>query len=222
MDNYNTHHDTFATPFRFPKPEGAQAIHQLILSRRSIRNFLPDPVPLELVNDLLVLAGRAPSSHNRQPWRWVVVHTEEAKARLVEEMARDFRADLERDGLPEEKIEAMVARSRQRIGGAPVVIVSCLTMEEMDSYPDEHRQRCEWQMGVQSVALACENLLLGAHAVGLGGCWICAPIFCVPTVQRALDLPHEWEPQGLLTLGWPADKGRDREKKPVESIAVYR
>jgi coenzyme F420-0:L-glutamate ligase / coenzyme F420-1:gamma-L-glutamate ligase len=222
MSNYNSTPHTLATPLRLQAPEALHPFHQLILSRRSIRNFRPDPVPPDLVNDLLVLAGRAPSSHNRQPWRWVVVHTEEAKQRLVEAMAEEFRRDLERDGLSEEKIEPMLARSRQRIGGAPIVVVPCLSMEEMDHYPDHNRQRCEWQMGVQSVALACQNLLLGAHAVGLGGCWICAPIFCVPAVQRALDLPLEWEPQGLLTLGWPADNGREREKKAVQSIALYR
>lgn len=222
MNNYNTMEDTFASPLRLQEQGERDPFYHLILSRRSIRNFLPDPVPLDLVNDLLVLAGRAPSSHNRQPWRWVVVHTENAKQRLVEAMAQEFRRDLERDGLPEEKIESMLARSRQRIGGAPVVIVPCLSMDEMDRYPDPHRQRCEWQMGVQSVALACQNLLLGAHAAGLGGCWICAPIFCVPTVQHTLDLPPEWEPQGLITLGWPADSGREREKKPVASVTVYR
>ena len=197
-------------------------IDQIILTRRSIRNFLPDPVPLKIVNELLLLARQAPSAHNRQPWRWVVVHTAEAKQRLVKEMGHDFERDLRRDGVPEEKIRAMVARSYKRIGGAPIVLVPCLTMAEMDCYPDPERQRCEWQMAVQSVALACQNLMLGAHAHGLGSCWICAPIFCVPTVRRALDLPDEWEPQGLITLGWPADNGRNRERKPIEHVAIYR
>lgn len=197
-------------------------IDQIILTRRSIRNFLPDPVPLDTVNELLFLARQASSAHNRQPWRWVVVHTAEAKARLVWQMGRDFERDLRRDGVPEDKIRTMVARSHKRIGGAPIVLVPCLTMAEMDSYPDPERQRCEWQMAVQSVALACQNLMLGAHARGLGTCWICAPIFCVPTVQQALDLPDEWEPQGLITLGWPADNGRNRTRKTLESTTLYR
>lgn len=207
----------------FPSLEPAFGTMQAaIRTRRSIRNFRPDPVPLELVRELLTLAAQAPSAHNRQPWRWVVVHTHDAKQRLTEEMARDFERDLRRDGVAEEQIVTMVAWSRQRIGGAPVVLVPCLTMAEMDHYPDPVRQRCEWQMAVQSVALACENLMLGAHAAGLGSCFICAPIFCVPTVQRALTLPEEWEPQGLITLGWPADTGRLRERKPPEETTLYR
>jgi len=152
----------------------------------------------------------------------VVVHTSEGKQQLAKEMGRDFRRDGLADGVPFDTVERMVARSHERIGGAPALVIPCLTMEEMDHYPDAERQRCEWQMAVQSVALACQNLMLAAHARGLGSCWICAPIFCVPTVQRALDLPADWEPQGLITLGWPADNGRERIRKPLESVAIYR
>lgn len=202
--------------------EGVSLLHEQIRTRRSIRNFRPDPVPLEMVEALLALAGQAPSAHNRQPWRWVVVHQAASRQRLAQAMGVRFRADLQRDGLPEAKIEAMVARSHERIGGAPLLLIPCLTMEEMDCYPDEKRQRCEWQMAVQSVALACGTLMLAAHTMGLGSCWICAPIFCVDIVQAALALPSAWEPQGLITLGWPADSGRARARKGLDSITLYR
>ena len=177
---------------------------------------------MEMVNALLGVAVQAPSAHNRQPWRWVVVAQAETRHSLAEAMGDDFAADLRRDGLEEAKIAQMVARSRQRIGGAPMVVVPCLTMSDMDTYPDPERQLREWQMAVQSVALSCQNLMLAAHMVGLGSCWICGPIFCAPTVQRALDLPVEWEPQGLITLGHPADTGRDRPRKPLTDITLYR
>lgn len=222
MNNFSTTQNTNASLSKFRPLEVESVMNDLLLTRRSIRNFLRQPVPLELVDELLRLALRAPSAHNRQPWRWVVVHTSEAKQQLAQEMGRDFRRDLLADGVAAEKVERMVARSHERIGGAPVLVIPCLTMEEMDRYPDPERQRCEWQMAVQSVALACQNLMLAAHARGLGSCWICAPIFCVPTVQRALDLPPDWEPQGLITLGYPADQGRDRVRKPLESVTVYR
>ncbi|MBA3530991.1 MAG: nitroreductase family protein [Ardenticatenales bacterium] len=204
------------------EPDPFGTLSQQILTRRSIRNFRAEQVPLALVDELLRLAGRAPSAHNRQPWRWVVVHTDEGKQRLAEEMGHEFHLDLRRDGVPEEKAAAMVARSHERIRGAAVVLIPCLTMSEMDCYSDGERQRCEWQMAVQSVALACGTLMLAAHARGLGSCWVCAPIFCVSTVQRSLALPTDWEPQGLITLGWPADEGRNREKKAIENLTLYR
>ncbi|MCZ7569396.1 MAG: nitroreductase family protein [Ardenticatenaceae bacterium] len=194
----------------------------LALSRRSIRRYLDRPVDPALVTRLIEIAGRAPSAHNRQPWRWAVVSTPEVKASLAAAMGEAFRRDLVRDGLPVETVEEMVARSRARIGGAPVVIIPCLTMEEMDVYPDAERQHCEWLMAAQSVALAVGNLMLAAHAAGLGSCWICAPIFCPGVVCQALDLPAAWDSQGLITLGYPADNGRDRQRKPVEAVTVWR
>jgi coenzyme F420-0:L-glutamate ligase / coenzyme F420-1:gamma-L-glutamate ligase len=219
---YVCHRIEVLTNLPHRNPDTFHLVREQILARRSIRQFRDEPVPLELVDELLLLAGRAPSAHNRQPWRWVVLHTAEAKQRLAEAMGHEFRRDLLRDGLDEQKVAAMVARSHERIQGAPVVLIPCLTMGEMDCYSDSARQRCEWQMAVQSVALACGTLMLAAHARGLGSCWVCAPIFCVPTVQQALALPKAWEPQGLITLGWPADQGRDREKKSVAEITLYR
>lgn len=224
MSNSNTAHNTDAShlPLQATGSPLPAMAREWILSRRSIRRYRPDPVPLAWVEELLRLAGQAPSAHNRQPWRWVVVHNDEAKQRLAEAMGRDFRRDLLRDGKPPDEADALVRRSHARLQGAPILVLPCLTMAEMDAYPDPDRQRCEWQMAVQSVALACGSLMLGAHAMGLGSCWICAPIFCVATVQRALDLPREWEPQGLITLGWPADAGRERPRKPLAAVTILR
>jgi nitroreductase len=97
-------------------------------------------------------------------------------------------------------VRSDVIRSFQRITGAPVVIVVAMTLAEMDSYPDESRARAEYLMAVQSTAMATQNLLLAAHAEGLGACWMCAPLFCPSEVKLALGIPEDWQLQGLLTL----------------------
>ena len=71
----------------------------------------------------------------------------------------------------------------------------------------------EWTMAVQSTALACQNLLLAAHQAGLGACWMCAPLFCPDVVRDALTLSEDWEPQGLITVGYPAQT-RTSERAP--------
>jgi coenzyme F420-0:L-glutamate ligase/coenzyme F420-1:gamma-L-glutamate ligase len=201
---------------------GTNPVWDCLLSRRSIRIYRDEPISVAVVNQLLAIATQAPSAHNRQPWRWVVVANPTTRHTLAEAMAVDFARDLERDGVDDATIEKTVNRSRERIGGAPMVVVPCVNMAEMDHYPDPTRQHCEWQMAVQSVALASQNLMLAAHAIGMGSCWICAPIFCAPTVQQALTLPPEWEPQALITLGYPAAPGRTRPRKGVEEITLYR
>ena len=144
----------------------------------------------------------------------------EEKATLAREMGARLKRDREADGDDSEAIRQDVERSGSRINGAPVVIAVCLTLEEMDRYPDERRNRAEYMMAVQSTAMAAQNLLLAAHAEGLGACWMCAPLFCAGAVQSALGLPESWQPQGLILLGKPAEPGRARARKKVADIAL--
>jgi F420 biosynthesis protein FbiB-like protein len=132
-----------------------------------------------------------------------------------------LRRDLAADGVPADVIEADAARSYERITSAPVIVVLCLTLADMDAYPDPARAHHEWTMAVQSVAMAGQNLLLSAHAVGLGACWMCAPLFCPDIVRDALELPPDWQPQGLITLGFPAQE-RSRTRKPLEESVLWR
>jgi coenzyme F420-0:L-glutamate ligase/coenzyme F420-1:gamma-L-glutamate ligase len=71
------------------------------------------------------------------------------------------------------------------------------------------------------VALAGRNLLLMAHAEGPGACWMCAPLFCPEVVQRALNLPADYEPLGLTTLGYLAEE-RPGERFPLEMRVMWR
>jgi F420 biosynthesis protein FbiB-like protein len=132
-------------------------------------------------------------------------------------MGDRLRRDRLADGDPVDAIEQDVARSYARITGAPVAIVVALDMSDMDHYPDD-RQRAERTMAVQSTAMATQNLLLAAHAEGLGACWMCAPLFCPDVVIEALSLPKGWEPQAIVTLGEPAAPGKPATRRPLSEI----
>jgi coenzyme F420-0:L-glutamate ligase / coenzyme F420-1:gamma-L-glutamate ligase len=196
----------------------ARAVLDAIASRRSIRRYRPEPVPQELLEQVLAAATWAPSAHNRQPWRFAIVQMSATKSRLAEAMGARLRADLEGDGVPAAVIAADTRRSYERLTGAPVLVVVCMTMADMDRYPDERRQANERTMAVQSTAMAGQNLLLAAHALGLAGCWMCAPLFSQETVQRVLSLPRDWEPQGLITLGYAAEKRVKTRKEPAQVV----
>ncbi|GAB4581402.1 MAG: nitroreductase family protein [Anaerolineales bacterium] len=196
-------------------------LHEFIRSRRSVRRFLPDPVPQTVIERLLKTGTFASSAHNRQPWRFAVLTTPKAKTRLADAMGAVFRRDLQADGLPPDEIEKQVTRSHTRLCEAPIVIMLCLTMADMDTYPDEKRQHAEYLMATQSVAMAGGTILLAAHAEGLGGVWVCAPLFAPDTVRRALSLPLDWEPQGMLLLGYPAVQPEARARKPIEQVAFF-
>jgi len=143
------------------------------------------------------------------------------KTLLAEAMAEDFERDLRRDGVAPEKIQAQIKRSKERLVSAPVVILLCLDMSEMDSYPDAKRRQAERIMAMQSVAAAGLQLLLGAHAEGLGGVWVCSPLFAQETIQKTLNLSESWEPQGMFYVGYPVEIPEARERKSVESSSLF-
>jgi coenzyme F420-0:L-glutamate ligase/coenzyme F420-1:gamma-L-glutamate ligase len=190
-------------------------------TRRSVRRFQPLPVPRELVERILETATWAPSAHHRQPWRFAVLSTHNAKETLAVSMGATLQRDLLADGLPLAVAEAQVARSHARILEAPLAILLCLDNSLGDAYPDTPRQQAEYLMGVQSVALAGGQLLLAAHAEGLGGVWVCAPLFAAQVARQALDLPEAWQPQALLLLGYPAKIPPPRPRRAIQEITRF-
>jgi coenzyme F420-0:L-glutamate ligase/coenzyme F420-1:gamma-L-glutamate ligase len=195
-----------------------QVLTDWMRGRRSIRRTRPEPLPAGTIERLLDAARFAPSAHNRQPWRFAVLQKPADKERLAAAMGARLRADRLADGDDPEAVERDVARSHERIKEAPAVIAACFTLGDMDRYPDTRRAEAERLMAVQSTAMAVQNMLLLAHAEGLAACWMCAPLFCPDAVKAALDLPADWEPQALITLGVPAAPGRIRERRPLAEI----
>ncbi|MBK9927232.1 MAG: nitroreductase family protein [Anaerolineales bacterium] len=195
-------------------------LHNFLRTRRSIRRFKPDPVPDSVIENILHTATFAPSAHNRQPWRFAVVTDSSVKTKLADAMAVEFAHDLEKDSIPSEEIQKRIARSRERIISAPVVITLNLDMSEMDVYPDKKRKKAEYLMATQSVANAGMQLLLAAHAEGLGGVWVCSPLFVPETIQSVLTLPETWEPQAMFFVGYPDGSPKEKTLKDVKTIAV--
>lgn len=197
-------------------------LHNFLRTRRSIRRFKPDPVPDSVIEKILLTSTFAPSAHHRQPWRFVVLKDTGLRLNLAEAMAVEFERDLTADGHPPETIQAQIKRSKDRITSAPIIILLCLDMSEMDVYPDKKRKQAEFRMTVQSVANAGMQLLLAAHAEGLGSVWVCSPLFAQEAIQKTLSLPESWEPQAMYFLGYPMDIPAPRERKPLSEIALFR
>ncbi len=195
---------------------------EVLQTRHSVRDFSDRPVERALLTRLLEAATLAPNAHNRQPWRFVVLTTPAGRIRLVEAMAPDYRSALEGAGLSEEDVATRMQSRAERIGHAPVVVLLCYAAEDMDSYPeDPNRHQGEQMMGVQSVALAGGHLLLAAHAEGLGGVWMCAPLFAPDGVRQVFELSATWRPQGLILLGYPDKISRPRERKPLDEVTWF-
>lgn len=200
----------------------AAALRHVMAARRSIRTYTSDAVPPAVIDRLLQAATLAPSAHNRQPWRFAVLRDGEAKAKLARAMGERLVEHRTRDGDDAAAIARDADRSFARITGAPVVLLVCISLAEMDAYPDASRRQAEFLMAVQSAAMAAQNLLLMAHAEGWAACWMCAPLFCGDVAAAALALPEGWQPQGLVSLGRAASAGRERGRRPLSEVVVER
>jgi F420 biosynthesis protein FbiB-like protein len=188
-------------------------LHTFLRTRRSIRRFKPDPVPESVIESILHTATFAPSAHNRQPWRFAVVTNPLFKTRLGEAITSKMRIDMQAEGANEADIKKRAALSMRRMTEAPVVIVLCRDVTDVRADTPE-----EAMMGIQSTALAGLQLLLAAHAEGLGGNWICWPLYAQEAARSALELPATWEPQAMYFFGYPAKNPEPKNRKPMKEI----
>jgi nitroreductase len=104
---------------------------------------------------------------------------------------------------------------------APVVIILYRDKKMVKYQPDAVRNRAEELIGIQSVALGGLQLLLAAHAEGLGGTWICWPLFAQAEIRHTLRLNPGWEPDGMIFLGYPAEIPKMQEKRSFKEVALF-
>jgi coenzyme F420-0:L-glutamate ligase/coenzyme F420-1:gamma-L-glutamate ligase len=194
-----------------------------IRGRRSVRRYLSKQVSDEAVERVLEAARWAPSPHGRQPWRFAVIHKGETKERLADAMGEEWRSNLEMDGQDASVVGRRLEGSRRRLLDAPVLVLLCLYLEDLDTYPDPARQENETTMAVQSLGAAAQNALLAAYDQGLDAGWMCAPLFCPGKVVEALGLDQKLVPHALLTLGYAdGDPPMRRGRRSLEDLVVYR
>ncbi|RJP53827.1 MAG: hypothetical protein C4583_03825 [Anaerolineaceae bacterium] len=210
-------------------PTSTDDFHAFLRTRRSIRRFKPDPVADSVIERILTTAAYAPSAHNTQPWRFVLVgrignppkgerndiplHT--PRTRLGQALTSAMRADMLSEGAPKSDIEKRIANSLRRIAEAPVLLLLCRDATAV--------RECKPQdeiMSIQSVAAAATYLLLAAHAEGLGANWICWPLYAQEETRQALGLPKTWEPQAMVFIGWPDESPKSKELKSLKEVTM--
>jgi nitroreductase len=163
-----------------------------ILSRSSIRKFTDDPVPETDLERILEAGFSAPSAGNRQPWRVVVVRNEDTRNRL-----------------------AGAAYDQKFIAEAPVVLVVCGVPEES---AERYRERGRTLYVYQDTAALTENILLAAHVMGYGTCWIGA--FDETLVRGVVNVPADMRPVVLIPIGKPARPVAERRFRRDSSEVI--
>jgi nitroreductase len=126
-----------------------------------------------------------------------------------------MRADMQAAGASESEIEKRVANSLRRIDEAPVILLLCRDVTSVRADTPE-----ETIMATQSVAAAGLQLLLAAHAEGLGGNWICWPLYAQEETRAALELPETWEPQAMFFIGYADQEPKTKALKLMDDLVI--
>ena len=159
-----------------------------IYSRHSQGKVRPDPLPREIIEQLLAAAVQAPNHYKVRPWRFVVM-TGKGREVLGESMLASFKAkfpDVAPDAYEKERLKPL---------RAPVVIAAAV-----DQPAEPKVNEIE---NIAATAAACQNLLLAANALGLAGIWRTGDAARDPEIKKALGLSPEQHLIGFLYIGYP-------------------
>ena len=168
-------------------------ILDLIKSRRTVKSFHPKYIPWELVARVMDAGRYAPSSGNLQNWKFIAVLEPDLKTKLAEATYDQYNIAL-----------------------AGVLIVVCAEPEKAERYFGARGERL---FTVQNCAAAIQNMLLEAHSLGLGACWVGA--FNEAEVKDICDIPPSVRPQAIVAVGYPKHVPNSPPKYPLETVIYF-
>lgn len=190
-----------------------------IRNRRSVRMFLDEAVSDEDLQIILQAANQAPSAHNQQSWRFVVLRGKKKAelANLVNTMA---------DSFPKPSCVLLRLASRS-IVSAPVVIAASNSGElisrgtELFKVDKDTAQDFFRIMEIQSSAAAVENLLIAATSLGLSAVWLGVLVLIKNDILKFIGEPPEGEFMAVIPVGYAAKTSEGPKKRSLEMIVKY-
>ncbi|MGO9170730.1 MAG: nitroreductase family protein [Rhodomicrobium sp.] len=166
-------------------------VGKAIASRRAVREYTAQAVDERLIRDLIDAAVQAPSAVNQQPWTFTVVRDQSILDRISHEAKSHMLATMPASAHSGHFRSLLSDPNFHIFYHAPVLMLISAVAEG------------PWI--VEDCALAAENLMLSAYAVGLGSCWIgfAQSFLNTPDGKNALGLPAAWVPVAPIIVGHP-------------------
>lgn len=197
----------------------AQDFHNLMGRRRSVRHFSADPVPFELIVEVVRTAGTAPSGAHKQPWTFCVVGDPDLKRRIREAAEEEERINYG-GRMSDEWLDDLkpfgTDWKKPFLETAPWLVVVFKRAYELEADGTKHQN----YYVNESVGIATGFLLAAAHHAGL------ATLTHTPSpmnfLARVLERPDNERPFLLIPMGYPAEGCLvpDLQRKPVEEVLV--
>lgn len=182
-----------------------------IATRRSIGKVKEDPVPSELIHQILEAGTWALSHFRTEPWRFFVL-TGDARKALGKTLASLVEKTLE-DANSEES-QKRLEREENKPLRAPVIIAVAVE-------PTTANKRIMMKEEAAAVCASVQNMLLAAHALGLGAIWRTGESCYSNEVKKLFKLSSESEMVGLLYIGYPDMKEIKGKRKAISDVTTW-
>jgi nitroreductase len=200
-----------------PQPVSAD-LWTVMSTASAVRRYTDDPVDDETLGRCLRAATWAPSGGNQQPWRFVVLRSEQARNvitaaahRTWDELRAFYKVSVPDDGADPKARVLQAMAEHARVGGqAPGLILFCVQPQAGAT---------DLQQG-GSIFPAVQNFLLAARAQGLGAAITLWHRFCEADLRSLIGIPDDWVLATLVTVGWPRGGHHSVRRKPVTDVAV--
>ena len=189
----------------------AMSLGDAMFTQRAIRRFKPDPIPDDVLEDIMEATIRAPNGGNTQQWRFVIVKDEENRRKLGELYREAWwakRADagiMGPEDLPPGKNSMQSARRlADEIGKTPVMVLICATAKGAQA--------------AGSVIPSAQNMLLAARAFGIGGTITTLHPVVEERVHTLFGIPDDAQVVYCMPLGYPRGSFGSVQRKPLTEV----
>ena len=201
------------------RKQSNKSLLEILKKRRSYKlSFASKDVEKKLIEECIELACWAPSAHNGQFWRYIILEKGILREKLIDKMNEKLRNDLLKDGINEKVIKEKVNKTRYTFIDAPFLILLCLDVKDLEKYKDTGRTQNEFFLGIQSISSSATYLLLAFEMKELASCWYCAPLFAKEIIKQALELPTSYVPMAFFTVGYPLKRVKAPKRKSLKEI----
>ena len=170
--------------------------------RRSIRRYKNEPLPDGALEKLIEAANWAPSANNRQGYRFLAVDNLAKLAEMAALVREAWRAGVATLPESERNTVADYGKYMTFFDTAPLVLFPY----HREGNPVAARMGMPEgydHSGVASVSAAITNILLAAHTLGLGACWMTGPLVAGPALETLLGIPPGWRLSAVIPVGVP-------------------
>ncbi len=201
----------------------AMELKTAIEERTSVRSFTSEAIPVEVLRELARRGSYAPSVNNYQPWRFVAITNKRVLATMAQIVSQKINALPDGESRMSKVVKKQVEFFATFFEHAPALLAIFLEpyetilekgvemshdeINELRSFPD-----------IQSVGACVQNMLLSAQELGLGACWMSAPLIARDKLQQILGVGNHLRLAAFVAVGKPNKPPVPKDKKPIDDI----